>query len=65
MRRKEVRGVVFGRAGFWWMMVAESNRVPAATPILSMGIRLFTNCSECSSSSRMGWDMESSQEQTN
>jgi hypothetical protein len=63
----EGRGVVFRRAGFWWVMAPKSTRLPTATLGLGVGgLRGFlTNCSECSKSFRMDWDMESSQEQTN
>ena len=58
---------ILGGWGFCWVMGPETTMLPAAALTLEVQeLRGFlTNCSECSRSSRMDWDMESSQEKTN
>jgi hypothetical protein len=58
----EGREVVCGRVGFSWVMGPESTRLPAAAQGLGAGVCVLTNCSECSRSSGIYQDMESSGE---
>ena len=62
------RGVVFRRAGVLVVNGSQVHQVPSSRSRIQGeggGWLDLINCSECSGSSRMDWDMESSWEQTN
>jgi hypothetical protein len=62
----EGRRVGIQEGGCFVVDVSRVHQAPSSSSGTGVGVKGFlTNCSDCSASSRMDWDMKSSWEQTN